>query len=374
MTSRRPPSQRNAEYIEQRQSRQLQSFVPGADRGRLASAQPIWKLLGPPDALFGFDGGAVAQATRASKVDIFTLPSDGAQDLTLTFVPVEDSWNLLHNRLGLVEGEHFTIDGLTVSLLTSIDPLTGDTIRVQYDYLVEQSDPIGDEAFTDPSSIPGLLLWLSADAITGYSDNALMTTVWEDQSGNGFDGTPVGTTKPKYRTATGSAGGPAVEFTNSGYFTFGDIMGSAAAGEIMATVRSDDPNTSLWAFGVSTGNSDEAHYPFSGVVYESFGLGTGQRMTFAPSLAVNTWRRYNVWSAAGDWAALLDETSQTTAGGTTVAWETAPVIGAGKKNSAVDVKFTGMVGCVLVYDRKLTDAERADVAAWLTSFPSGGTP
>jgi hypothetical protein len=146
MTSRKPPSQRNAEYYDQRRARQLQSMVPGTLEGRLADAQPFKQFSGPPDALFGFDGGANTQATRASKVDIFTLPAGGAQDLTLTYVPVVDSWNVIHNREGCVEGEHFTLDPptRTLSLLAVPDALTGDTVRVQYDYLEEQADPIED--------------------------------------------------------------------------------------------------------------------------------------------------------------------------------------------------------------------------------------
>lgn len=145
MTSRRPPSQRNASSVQQRMARQLQSMVPGAENGRLASAGPVKQFSGPPDALFGFDGGVASAASRASKVDIFTLAADGAQDLTLTYVPVEDSWNVLHNTSGLYETEHFTISSNILSLAAGVDALvTGDKIRVQYDFLEEQSDPIAD--------------------------------------------------------------------------------------------------------------------------------------------------------------------------------------------------------------------------------------
>lgn len=181
MTSRRPPSQRDAGYVDQRQSRQLQSFVPGALTGRLASAGPVTKLPGPPDALFGFDGGSAAVASRASKVDIFTLPSDGAQDLTLTFVPIEDSWNLLHNRLGCVEAEHFTLTGRTVSLLSGTDALTGDTVRVQYDYLVEQSDPIAGGFYSTAMGLGPLAYWRLGDV----SNGGTLT----DSSGNAHHGT-----------------------------------------------------------------------------------------------------------------------------------------------------------------------------------------
>jgi hypothetical protein len=147
MTSRKPPSQRNAEFYDQRRARQLQSMVPGTLEGRLADAQPFKQFSGPPDALFGFDGGAVAQATRASQIDQFTLASAGAQDLTLTYVPVPMSWNVEHNTLGLLDTTNYTISSNVLSLISGVDSLEiGDTIQVQYDYLEEQADPIGDES------------------------------------------------------------------------------------------------------------------------------------------------------------------------------------------------------------------------------------
>lgn len=183
MTSRRPPSQRNASSVQQRMARQLQSMVPGAENGRLASAGPVKQFSGPPDALFGFDGGVASSASRASKVDLFTLTSNGAQDLTLTYVPVEDSWNLLHNRLGMVEGEHFTISSHTVSL-EGTNVLSGDTIRVQYDYLAEFADPIVTGSDYD--------LEVLADAPIGYWKLDDTGTTVADSSGHGHTGTTIG--------------------------------------------------------------------------------------------------------------------------------------------------------------------------------------
>lgn len=226
---------------------------------------------------------------------------------------------------------------------------------------------------SSPRDISGLRLWLSADAITGYSDNTQMTTAWTDLSGNGFDGTPTGTTKPLYRTTAGSAGGPAVEFPNSGYFTFGNIMASAAAGEIMATLKHNTGDTGLWAFGADTGNSDESHYPFGSTVYESFGLQSGQRRSFGVGTTIDSWHRYNVWSASNDFTARLDEVVQDSINSTTVSWTSTPTIGAGRKTSIVDLKFSGWIGCVVVYNRKLTTTERSDLVTWMTAHPSGGT-
>lgn len=183
MTSRRPPSQRNPEYVNQRQSRQIQSFIPGALTGRLASAGPISKLPGPPDALFGFDGGNAAEASRASKVDLFTLAADGAQDLTLTYIPIDDSWNVTHNRHGFYEAEDFTISGKTLSLLddASEPVLTGDKVRVQYDYLIEQpdvpTDDTSDPILNIPFSSDGWK-WTDIDPGAGWQDPSFDDSGW----------------------------------------------------------------------------------------------------------------------------------------------------------------------------------------------------
>lgn len=230
-------------------------------------------------------------------------------------------------------------------------------------------------AITDPRDISGLRLWLSADAITGLSDNTNMST-WSDLSGNGFNGTVTGAGAVRYRTTAGSSGGPAVQFIGSAWFAFGDVMASASAGEMMMTVKHDSTggDTGAWAWGASSGNNDESHYPFSGVVYEAFGLASGQRQSFTPGVSIDSWRRYNVWSASSDWAARLDETSQATTATATPTWVTTPTIGAGKKSGSVDLKFVGWIGCVVVYNRKLTTTERSDLATWLTSNPSGAGP
>lgn len=227
-------------------------------------------------------------------------------------------------------------------------------------------------AINDPRDISGLVLWLSADAVTGLSDNTQMTS-WSDLSGVGNNATAIGVTKPKWRSSAGTTGGPAVEFLNDGYFTLPNLLSGATAGEMMMSVRHNTGNTGSWAFGAGTGNDDEAHYPYAGAVYESFGLATGQRKNFTPSMAISSWRRYDVWVAANDFSASLDETSQVTSSTATVAWTSTPAIGAGRKDSNIDMRFSGWISCFLVYSRKLTTTERADLATWLAANPSGGT-
>lgn len=243
-----------------------------------------------------------------------------------------------------------------------------------------------------PLDIPGLLVWYSAEELEG-ADGSQITT-WKDLSGNKNHATGASGAsgiKPILRAAAGAAGGPAVHFTaagasgggptiGDGYFTLpANLMGTLAAAEIAMTVRQDAAatRTGLWSInGVvnNTGQFEGTHYPWDGTVYDCFGLqNTDQRQSFAPSLAINTWRRYNVYSAPGDWQAFLDGVSQKTYALGTVTWNSDPLLGAtSEANSLIDLKFQGWMGAVVIYNRKLTTTERADLDAWLAANPSGG--
>jgi hypothetical protein len=237
---------------------------------------------------------------------------------------------------------------------------------------------------SDPRDISGLVLWYSAEAETAYSNGASMTG-WTDLSGNGNHATAQGTLAPQWESATGEAGGPAVRFRGThgttsatwGYFSLpASVMGSAAAGEIHASIKSDGQNCSLWGLGLTTGTSAASHYPFTSAIYEGFGTNSRKTVGFA-EVAITDWRRYNVWSAAGDWAARIDAFVEFSTGSNTVLWDAAPVIGHGKRNGALSDNtgsFQGRIGAVVLYNRKLTTTERNDLDAWLAAHPSGGIP
>jgi hypothetical protein len=235
----------------------------------------------------------------------------------------------------------------------------------------------------DPRDISGLVLWYSAEAETAYSNGASMTG-WTDLSGNGNHATAQGTLAPHWQSTTGSSGGAAVRFRGThgstsatwGYFSLpANVMGSAAAGEIHASLKSDGADCSLWGLGLASGNSAASHYPFSGDIYESFGTAS-RKPVGTPDVAITSWRRYNVWSASGDWSARINATVEFSTASNTVLWDAAPTIGHGKRQSALSTNigsFQGHMGAVILYNRKLTTTERNDLDAWLAAHPSGGT-
>lgn len=235
----------------------------------------------------------------------------------------------------------------------------------------------------DPRDIPGLVAWYSADqAATVYANDVEVAT-WTDLSGSGNHAT--GTTsgggapvRPRMKTVEGAAGGPAVDFTVTsagGFFTLPNVFAGASAGEIMLSVKSDAGSLNgLWTMGAFSGGDDGNYYPHLGIIYNSFGLPSGNRQAFTPSVALTSWRRLNSWSAPSDWATLIDEVSQATyAGAGSSSFPTAPLLGRSSASGTMVDTFDGQVGCVLIYSRKLTAGERSDLSAWLTANPSGGT-
>lgn len=228
-------------------------------------------------------------------------------------------------------------------------------------------------AISDPRDISGLLVWYSADAETSYTSGSQMTS-WVDRSGNGNHATAVAsTTKPIWQSTTGPSSGPSVRFGNDGYFTLPNIFSGVTSAEAMVVTKSDGVDTSLWGMGQTTGGSDEAHYPYGGTVYESWGLPTGARPNFSGT-GITSWHRYGVWSASSDWDAHLDEVSKASSTSWTPSFTANPVLGAGRKNNAVDMRYSGNITCLVVYNKKLTSTERSDLASWLSSNPSGGFP
>lgn len=238
--------------------------------------------------------------------------------------------------------------------------------------------PPGTTTF-DPRSIPGLVAWYSAQAETGYANGQAMTG-WTDLSGNGNHAVAAnagGGSGPLWQSTTGPSGGPAVRFqsaSNGGYFILPDnLLSGASAGEIVVRIKSDNVNCGSWSLG-ARGLNDQSHYPFSGTVYEGFGLPTGTRRSFTPGTeTITAWRRYDVWSAASDFAASLDGVSKVIyTGAFTPAFPTTNIwLGRGLGGST-NFPFQGHMTTVALYARKLTTTERADLAAWMTAHPSGG--
>lgn len=179
--SRRAPSRRNVEYLEQRQSRQLQSMVPGAGAGRFASASP------PPPGSYAADyleadgdPGFTSFARDRFPTGTGTL-SGATSSVTLSLTPLDASLHLYLNGLALDEGTDYDLAGNEVTF-TGTTPTAGDIVDARYAYDGVPTDML-DEA---PSDYPSLVL---ADEPAVYLRLGEPSgTIAVDSSGGGRDG------------------------------------------------------------------------------------------------------------------------------------------------------------------------------------------
>jgi hypothetical protein len=145
VTSRKPPSRRDVEYAPQHLARWTQSTFIGTLGGRWASARP-WSErgslaeqgLGPMEDL-------AHTGYEPYNDDIYDLDSDGAQDLELTFLPVDGSEDIKLNGIGLRKYEQWSRDGRTLSILTAAGALTDDVVTTEYWYATGEPDVAPDE-------------------------------------------------------------------------------------------------------------------------------------------------------------------------------------------------------------------------------------
>lgn len=231
---------------------------------------------------------------------------------------------------------------------------------------------------TDPRDIPGLICWYSAEGETGYADNDQMTQ-WTDLSGNGNHAPAAGTTSPRWRSAAGPDGGPAVLFstsslidTNAPQFQPPAAMFSGVtAGEVFITYNPTNSISGIWDMG-KDGSLSGAYYPTSGPDwYIEFGSSTRRQILNNVSTYVGSWHRHNFWSTPADWGARIDEVTITTAASNTVEWPAVPIIGRAEEGSS-DYALYGHMAAFILFDHKLTDTERNLMDAWLIENPNGG--
>ena len=225
-------------------------------------------------------------------------------------------------------------------------------------------------AIASPKDIPGLVLWWSAEAQSSrFTDGqAISDRIW-DSSGNNFHGL-VQLAGITWQATSGQNGGPALAFAGgyaSVWRAYQNVLKDATQGEIFATVKNDKAATATdqgsWSFGT---DSLKSHYVYNGTMYDNFA--STARKSGAPGVDTTTWHRVNIWSAVNDWSCQIDEMTRFSSTANNVAWNSDLRIG----NNGGGLSFTGKYGVILLYSRKLTATERADLAAWVTANPSGG--
>jgi hypothetical protein len=210
----------------------------------------------------------------------------------------------------------------------------------------------------------------SADAIPVQADGSLIGSV-TDSSGNGHTLTTDITTEPIY-SVNAINGKPAFRFDSDRYFKLPAAWYQAlTAGEIFTVIKTDNdpdvvptPKGRIWALGAWTTGS---LYPGSdGHIYENFGLGAGNALDVGnPALTLTAWRLYNVAAGLNTYRARLNAADLYNGDQGVPTFNDGgygPKIG----HTNASGSFWGSMAEILLYDRVLTDGERAKVEAYLS--------
>jgi hypothetical protein len=236
----------------------------------------------------------------------------------------------------------------------------------------------GSAAFT-PTSITGLALWLDAsDLTTLWQDSGRTTPVaansdpvgaWDDKSGNARHFTQATSSKRVSYLTNLVNGLPALDDDGGDDALEGpNAFTGLTAAEVFVVVKVDndpggpsaDPND-LWQFGT---HAAATHYPYSDSnVYDGFGSDT-RKSTGNPTLALTSWRLYNVVTTSSEWTSFIDGTQHYTTATNTVAFPTLPRL---FWHSATATGLVGNIAELILYNAKLGTTDKDSVESYIAS-------
>jgi probable HAF family extracellular repeat protein len=221
--------------------------------------------------------------------------------------------------------------------------------------------------FASGSDLPltNLVLWLKADTGLAQLGTNTPVTLWLDQSGRGnnaVQGNPA--TEPAW--VIGAANGfPVVRFSGSQYLVLPNVLNATTQAEALVVLKAANSlppgKPSLWRMGGS-GSWSLAYPNSSGQVFEDFGSATAYNLG-VPLQPLNQYHIYELAAGAGDWKAWVGGLLQSTVTGNTYgtsSWECD--LG---RESIWGYAFAGDLAEVMIFNRKLEDAERAAVNGYL---------
>ena len=169
------------------------------------------------------------------------------------------------------------------------------------------------------STITNVLMWLKADAITGYTDGQSLSN-WVDSGPYSMIVTQsISAQRPAYATsAIGANLLPSVRFnaTNMTWLSLPQMFTNENAAEVFIMVKADvDPpiatqetNTGSWIFASTEPVSLSSVYAYTdGNIYETFCATARKTITLTqPRPSKAQWRCYNVSSTNDSWIARMD--------------------------------------------------------------------
>ncbi|MEM7130360.1 MAG: SdrD B-like domain-containing protein [Chloroflexota bacterium] len=221
---------------------------------------------------------------------------------------------------------------------------------------------------TGPGGVgTNLAFWLKADG--QITDPGTSITDWTDETGSHGSFTAKNSDPDLQENIFNF--NPAVNFDGDDYLTYGTqmLIPSATEGEIFYVLRNNGAANSKDGYPGQFGGSgvQTAEYDYLDAnIYDTFG--TTVRKNWVPTTApaggparnVRDLHIYNVHSAPNDWAASFDGIVNFASGANTVNFASAHSIHT-FVGAAANSVFRGDIAEIVLYDRKLTAAERRRV-------------
>lgn len=203
---------------------------------------------------------------------------------------------------------------------------------------------------TDPNDISGCVVWIDG------SDVGVTPDVWECKATNTLGNWSKSGNMPT------DLGDGSWSF-NADSLT-GPNISSLTEGEIFLRLKKSGlGDTAIWVMG-GTAND---WLQYSSQAYLGFGS-TLRRNFFVTPTAVymrDNWWTLNCWSKTNDWGCYFDGNLDKTDSSNTVSFPSLPYIG---KMTAAGYFYNGLLASMVVYDHKLSTADRAAVTAYMDTL------
>lgn len=266
--------------------------------------------------------------------------------------------------------KQFTANGQNGHLWVNIPSIGASSSKTIYAYY-SNSAAAGvssfDQTFVQPSSVSGNALWLKADAITGLSDGAAVSS-WSDSSGNGHNvsqSTPAN--QPTYH-AGAINGKPAIKFdASSEVLTNGTLLGAGNFPTNQATefvvFRLTTGNVSYSV--LATGSAGNELWRFSGTGSGYFGEFRNTRIETYPAATPSSGDHLTVvrsGTGAGAYEVWQDGVS---AGAQNPSWGIGSTFQVGANAASALGVTGGEIPEVIIYNTDLSANDRLNVSRYL---------
>ncbi len=221
--------------------------------------------------------------------------------------------------------------------------------------------------------------WLKADQAVERDTNSFVE-IWNDQSA--YDRATDYVNSDPLWLSSGLNYNPTIDFDGNDYLRIDNATNKTfpsafTQGEVFAVTRAKNTSGSGNGNAFDYGGNSNSHYNHVNNIYNEFGANIRKAWTpgnpttalegggtvSGPPVDVTQWQVFDTYSAANDWKSGFNGKFQYTSTNSAVNFTMAG------SNVAIGYTsggaYTGEVGEVILYDRKLTDAERAKVLSYL---------